>query len=85
MITDPVVLTDGPGDAPHYDARARASSCYINQSCPTCAPCCLALFLGPVLYLMWPLYQNWQKSRDLPPLHPVVQEVERESGRHSDD
>ncbi|MCB1186329.1 hypothetical protein KDL29_04100 [bacterium] len=62
VVREPVVI-DGGGR--QYSHRERASSCYINRSCPTCAPCCLAMFLAPMIFLLWTLYPGWKQSREI--------------------
>ncbi|MEZ5337889.1 MAG: hypothetical protein R3F46_06445 [bacterium] len=79
VIREPVVL-DGPqASGAHYSQRARASSCYVNRSCPTCAPCCLALFLAPLLYVGWNILPTLRESREIERFQRIRAEQESSS------
>ncbi len=85
MVRDPVLLSDGPQDPQQPSGgRLQARSCVVNQSCPTCLPCCIAVFVAPVVFLLWTLYPGWQHSREInerqrPVLQQQVQGIQTDA------
>lgn len=67
IIAPQPVIVDGAGGQSTNGSgpQLQARSCYINQSCPTCLPCCIALFIAPVIFLLWTLYPNWRKAQEI--------------------